>query len=249
MRLSEFIEETNRQDSPGPILALMERAASDFGFDRYAYCALTCHERYTATDNPAPAVAHNFPAEWIDYYFEHDYQSKDPVVLYAPALEGPFLWSGLDARFELSRAQRTLMQQANEARLRNGVGVSMYGPRGEVYLVTFAAADGHPDPAAEMGKLGALAVQFHAAYSDVARTGDDPESAVLLSARERECLQWLTLGKTWWDIGMILNISEHTVRFHVRNVYRKLDVNNRSLAVVKAIRFGLIGTDWRHTPT
>lgn len=247
MQLSEFIEQTNRQDSPGAILALMERAAGDLGFDRYAYCALTCHERYTATDNPPPAVAHNFPDDWIDYYFAHDYPSKDPVVVYAPALEGPFLWRSLDTRFELDRAQRTLMQQAREAKLRNGVGVSLHAPRGDVFLVTFAAGDGHPDAAAEMSKLRLLAVQFHAAYSCVGRTGDDAQSAVVLSPRERECLQWLALGKTPWDIGMTLSISEHTVNFHVRNLYRKLEASNRTMAVVKAIRFGLISTGY--TPT
>ena len=101
MQLSDFIEQSNRQDSPAGILALMERAASDVGFDRYAYCALTCHERYTATDNPPPAVAHNFPEAWIDYYFEHGYPTKDPVVLHAPAFEGPFLWDSVGTTFEL----------------------------------------------------------------------------------------------------------------------------------------------------
>lgn len=248
MQLSDFIEQSNRQDSPAAILALMARAANDLGFDRYAYCALTCHERYTATDNPPPAVAHNFPEAWIDYYFEHDYPSKDPVVLHAPALEGPFLWDSVGTRFELAPAQRTLMQQAREAKLKNGVGVPLHGTRGDVYLVTFAAGDGHPDPAAEMSKLNLLAVQFHAAYSSVARTGKERESAIDLSPRERECLQWLALGKRPWDIGMILHISGNTVRYHIRNLYRKLGASNRTVAVVKAIRCGLISTDSRYTP-
>lgn len=248
MQLSDFIEQSNRQDSPAGILALMERAANDLGFDRYAYCALTCHERYTATDSPPPAVAHNFPEAWIDYYFEHGYPTKDPVVLHAPAFEGPFLWDSMGTTFELDQAQRTLMQQAREAKLRNGVGVPLHGPRGDVYLVTFAAGDGHPDPAAEMSKLNLLAVQFHAAYSGVARTGNDPRSAIALTPRERECLQWLAIGKTPWDIGMILGISRNTVRFHIRNLYRKLDASNRILALVKGIRYGLISMDSRYTP-
>ncbi len=248
MQFSDFIEQSNEQDSPAGVLSLMERAANDLGFDRYAYCALTCHERYEATDKPPPAVAHNFPEEWIDYYFEHDYPTKDPVILHAPALEGPFLWDSVGTTFELDRAQRTVMQQASEAKLRDGVGVSLHGPRGEIYLVTFAAGDSHPDPAAELSKLNLLAVQFHAAYSGLARTGNDPRSAIVLTPRERECLQWLALGKSPWDIGMILDISAHTVRFHIRNVYRKLNANNRALAVVKAIRYGLISTDSRFTP-
>ena len=61
MRLSDFIEASNRAKSPESVLALMERAASDLGFDRYAYSALTGHERYRACGNPPPTVAHNYP--------------------------------------------------------------------------------------------------------------------------------------------------------------------------------------------
>ena len=39
---------------------------------------------------------------------------------------------------------------------------------------------------------------------------------------------------------MILNISENTVNFHIKNVMRKLDTTSRTVAVIKAIRLGLI---------
>lgn len=240
MRISDFIDESNRADSTQSIIALMERAAGDLGFDRYAYCALTRHDRYDTGENPAPAVAHNFPAAWIDYYFEHDYQTKDPVVLLAPEIERPFLWDSLNGPYKLDRVQKTLMREANEAGLKDGVGVPLHGPRGNVCLVTFAAADGHPSPGDELPKLEVLATQFHSAYSAVGRSENDRRSTAVLSRRERECLQWIAFGKSSWDIGMILHISENTVNFHVRNVFRKLDANTRTLAVVKAIRFGLI---------
>jgi DNA-binding CsgD family transcriptional regulator len=239
VRISDFIEESNRAGSTAAILRLMERAAKDRGFDRYAYCALTRHDRYDAGENPAPAVAHNFPADWIDYYFEHAYQTRDPVVLLAPEIERPFLWDSLDRNFRLSPAQHTLMREAGEAGLRDGAGVPLHGPRGNVCLVTFAAGDGHSGPAAELPTLDVLAAQFHSAYSTVGRC-EEARCDQVLSLRERECLQWIASGKSSWDIGMILQISENTVNFHVRNALRKLDANTRTLAVVKAIRFGLI---------
>lgn len=239
MRLSDFIDASNRAGSTQPILALMEHAAADLGFDRYAYCALTRHDRYEAGENVAPAVAHNFPASWIDYYFEHNYQTRDPVVLLAPEIERPFLWDALDGAYRLDRAQQTLMLEADDAGLKDGVGVPLHGPRGNVCLTTFAAGDGHPRPAAELPRLELLATQFHAAYSAVGRAGSNRRTAVL-SRRERECLQWVAAGKSSWDIGVILNISERTVNFHVRNALRKLNANTRVLAVVKAIRYGLI---------
>ncbi|MCG8371357.1 MAG: LuxR family transcriptional regulator [Proteobacteria bacterium] len=239
MRLSDFIDESNRADSIASLLALMERAADDLGFDRYAYCALTRHERYEAGENQAPAVAHNFPADWIEYYFENGYQTRDPVVLLAPEIERPFLWDTLVAEHRLDRGQQRLMFEAGEAGLRDGVGVPLHGPRGDVCLVTFAAGEGHPRPGPELPRLEVLANQFHAAYGTVGRAAR-ARRRIVLSHRERECLQWVASGKSSWDIGTILGISESTVNFHVRNALVKLDANTRTLAVVKAIRYGLI---------
>ena len=242
MRLSDFIDQSSQAGSTPALVSLMERAAGDLGFDRFAYCALTGHDRYDAGDNPAPIVAHNLPSSWIDYYFENDYQSIDPVVLLAPEMERPFLWDSLRRSYRLDRAQTKLMQRADEAGLKDGVGVPLHGPRGSVSLVAFAAGDGHPDPGAELPKLDVVAAQFHAAYSAVGRSADARRTPdAVLSVRERECLRWVAEGKSSWDIGRILDITENTVNFHLKNALHKLDANTRTLAVVKAIRYGLIG--------
>lgn len=62
----------------------------------------------------------------------------------------------------------------------------------------------------------------------------------IVTKREAEILQWLYIGKTNWEISAILEISPLTVKNHVQNLLRKLDVQNRSQAVVKATKFGLI---------
>ncbi len=56
-----------------------------------------------------------------------------------------------------------------------------------------------------------------------------------LSPRELEVLKWLKLGKTSWDISVILKISERTVNYHVNNIMKKLDVTNRLQAVSEAV--------------
>ncbi|MBV9984572.1 helix-turn-helix transcriptional regulator [Bradyrhizobium sp.] len=61
-----------------------------------------------------------------------------------------------------------------------------------------------------------------------------------LSDREKACLAWSARGKSSWEIGQILAISEHTAVFHIKNAMRKLGTNNRTLAAVKAIQLGLI---------
>ena len=48
-----------------------------------------------------------------------------------------------------------------------------------------------------------------------------------LSPREREVIVWLCMGKTNWEIGMILDISVYTVKNHVRSILQKLNARNR----------------------
>ena len=64
--------------------------------------------------------------------------------------------------------------------------------------------------------------------------------AVRLSPRESACLHWAAAGKTSWETGRILEISESTVNFHLRNASRKLQVRGRRAAVAAAIRRGLL---------
>jgi transcriptional regulator EpsA len=60
-----------------------------------------------------------------------------------------------------------------------------------------------------------------------------------LSTREFEILRWVTIGKTNPEIGQILNISEFTVKNHMKRIFKKLGVSNRAQAVGKnnSLRF------------
>jgi len=56
-----------------------------------------------------------------------------------------------------------------------------------------------------------------------------------ISPREKEVLKWIIEGKTNWEIGVILHISERTVKFHVQNLMKKLRATNRYHIVAKAL--------------
>ena len=62
-----------------------------------------------------------------------------------------------------------------------------------------------------------------------------------LSDREREVLIHLCEGDNYSTIAQKLFISGNTVRSHIKAIYRKLEVNSRAAAVLKANREGLIG--------
>ena len=61
-----------------------------------------------------------------------------------------------------------------------------------------------------------------------------------LTGKEKDVLKWVVEGKTSWEIGKILSTSERTVKFHLKNVYSKLNVSNRAQAVSVINRLGLI---------
>jgi DNA-binding NarL/FixJ family response regulator len=63
--------------------------------------------------------------------------------------------------------------------------------------------------------------------------------AKILSARELEILAMIADGKNNADIAELLVISRYTVRNHVSNVLRKLELENRTQAATYAARHGI----------
>jgi two-component system, NarL family, response regulator len=61
-----------------------------------------------------------------------------------------------------------------------------------------------------------------------------------LSDRERQVVQLMASGKNNREIGAVLNITEHTVKFHVNNLLSKLAASDRSHAIVLALRQGIV---------
>ena len=68
----------------------------------------------------------------------------------------------------------------------------------------------------------------------------DADQACNLTVRECECLEWAAKGKTSWETGKILGVTESTIIYHLRNATRKLNAANRLHAVTKALKASLI---------
>lgn len=61
-----------------------------------------------------------------------------------------------------------------------------------------------------------------------------------LTERERDVLQLMVLGSSTNALAEALQISEGTVKFHINHIFQKLGVNDRTQAVVTALRRGLV---------
>jgi DNA-binding CsgD family transcriptional regulator len=57
-----------------------------------------------------------------------------------------------------------------------------------------------------------------------------------LSPREREILDLLSEGAAYKEIAGTLGLSIHTIRMHIRGIYRKLHVHSRGEVVAKYMR-------------
>lgn len=64
--------------------------------------------------------------------------------------------------------------------------------------------------------------------------------AKALTEKELEVLRWARAGKTAWEIGVIREISEATVKYHFKSIYSKLGVSNRAQAVGEALYQGIL---------
>lgn len=84
-----------------------------------------------------------------------------------------------------------------------------------------------------------LTPHLHLALARVLATVDDCQGSLgkskkALSERQREILHWLQEGKTNWEIAKILDLSELNVKYHVDQIFLKLEVRSRAHAVAKA---------------
>lgn len=86
-----------------------------------------------------------------------------------------------------------------------------------------------------------VAGQIVSAPGRGAGSRSDRPSAAPLTERERTILAAVTSGATTAAISRELWVSEHTIKFHLTNIYRKLGVSNRAGAVRFALEHGLVG--------
>lgn len=68
---------------------------------------------------------------------------------------------------------------------------------------------------------------------------DSPEKTCL-TVRELQCLEWISVGKTNFEITEILGLSEHVVNQYISIASSKLHASHRTHAVGIALRLGLI---------
>jgi len=105
------------------------------------------------------------------------------------------------------------------------------------YCILFSA--GRPRSIGAAG-LPAACVALSYALSAMAASAPALATRHLVSERERECLAWVSHGKTTDEVAVILGVSSNTVNSYVAHAIQKLSSRNRAMAIATAIRAGII---------
>ena len=196
-------------------------------------------------DMPAPgrrveeaALCITWPDEWRHRYLAEDYLKCDPAVLHLMRSREPYTWQDVMDCPEYTKLQRRVVNEAAEFGLDNGLIVPLFGMRSGTTIASFAGANTDLS-VRERAELHLIAIYAHARIRALL-PHREPASFPGLSPRERECLQWVSAGKTDWEIGEILSISEKTANAHIERVKQKYNVATRVQAVVLALRAGEI---------
>lgn len=157
---------------------------------------------------------------------------ENPLLEALKQRHGSFRFTDLAPRAK----HGTYWEAFSEGRISEGLGVIAYGPGRRVssLSMTFERLELSPAEAAMMRAAGSVLTERTA----VLAAPDAP--AVRLTGREYDCLAYVAAGKSDWEISVILNLSQSTVRFHVDNARRKLEAATRAHAVARATASGLI---------
>jgi DNA-binding CsgD family transcriptional regulator len=206
-------------------------------FEKAVLCAMTEGASAISLDH---YVNHSYGARWAELYERHRFQSVDPVLSHCHSTDGAFWWRDAFRQARPQDRSSTFVEAAREFGLVDGVAYTCSTQRSPIRTVLSLTKAECGDRDRALTILGFIGPHLHEAYRRVLRHCDDGHE-VSLSEREKEILGWTQQGKTYWEIGCILGISQRTVKYHFARIKAKLDVVNASHAVAKAMRMGVLG--------
>ena len=236
--LGRHIELINSATTPEEAFERFVSIMKKHGYDRITYSLVTDHPSLKLPRQHG--LATSYPEDWMKFYKENNYMDIDPVTRRCLSSRKPFFWSDVTADPAIAKPSLQLMNEAEDAGLTDGIGISLCGQTGELVGIGLAKSSNYDSKKNKDYEFfsGAylLSVYFHETFRDLL----SQPFKVHITQRESEVLCWASEGKTDEEIATILNLSLNTVRFHWKKIFRKLEANGRIYAITKAIRLHLI---------
>lgn len=229
-----YIEQIQTAQSTSIIDRHLHRFLERFGFKRVTIGALPSGN-HSATD---AVLLNSRPQDYVQTYLSENHLPHDPVINALWANPLPYSWGEIQhqTRFRTERSDE-VTGVGIDFGMRDGLMVPVHGMGGK--LGYFSIAGFEADNSSEARSALTIAGMF--TFQALARLDEQQHQATApLSPRERDVLSWATHGYSDGEIAEKLNLSENTVDYYMRNARRKLNVHNRTAAVVQAIKQGQI---------
>lgn len=194
------------------------------------------HSCAQAPGSHAQMLAAAMPPGYLEGYRGNGLLQGDLLLERARGAGHPFDWLLTDWPADKLTAQQRRWVEHNRA----------FGIEGGLCLVTFRPGEmavltlcGQPAALTARDRK-VLFFLGHEIVNRCLQVQADPGAPVWLSGRERECLRWAAAGKTDWEIGQILSLSEKTVNVYITRAKTKFGVKSRAQAILLASRAGHI---------
>jgi len=244
MTIAKFIEQSNNADSSETLFLFYSQAMSSIGFDRIIFSLMTNHLAINKVAHRG--LMQNYPDDWMSYYEGENFESIDPVRRNIYSSANIFACKDLFDSNHLTKKQLEMLKEAESAGFYNGVGIPLRSSRGAIAGIgaSSSSKDLKISNQYSLSMANLLSQQFYSSFLNLKKqklsSSNENLLEVSLTDREQEVLQWCGRGKTKWEVGRILSISEHTVGYHIKNSMKKLDANNTSSVLVRALARGFI---------
>lgn len=183
----------------------------------------------------------NTPDDYVEPYADVSCYRRDPVMQHCKRQTVPIIW---DQDTYVANGAGDLWEQQAGFGYRTGIAMALHMPEGRHFLLGVDRDRALPSDVDELQRLVAD-LQLFAVHAQEAAVrllvppAMQPERPAL-TPREVESLRWTMDGKTAWEVGAVLGISERTAVLHINNAMHKLGCVSKHQAVLKALRLGLI---------
>ncbi len=173
----------------------------------------------------------------------HDVPSmrRDPVMQHCRHNSVPIIW---DQNTYTRNGLGELWEEQARFGYHTGIAMALHLPEGRHFAFGVERDKPLPSDGGELQRLVADLQLFAVHAQEAAMRLLWPAAPAIdrpaLTPRELEALRWTMEGKTAWEVGAILGISERTAVLHVNNAMHKLGCTSKHQAVLRALRLGLI---------
>ena len=183
----------------------------------------------------------NTPLGYSSTFRDPMLSRRDPVMQHCRRQSVPIIW---DQHTYTGQGLGELWEEQAQFGYSTGIAMALHLPDGKHFLLGVDRDQPLPANLSELQRLVADLQLFavHAQEAAVRLLLPAPlqPDRPALTPCELEALHWTMEGKTAWEVGAILGISERTAVLHVNNAMHKLGCVNKHSAVLKALRLGLI---------